>query len=300
MRNGKGKPAGLTVATCVVAVVVAAFAVNDHAAHGAAAAGAGADKTRYTLFNPTPREQMREFSTDRPDVTESPITVDAGHFQVELSLVEYTHDEDQGAELDEFVVMPSNFKVGLLNNVDLQLVVEPYVHQRFRANGDSASADGFGATQLRVKVNLWGNEGDGTTALAIMPFVQFPTADAEIGGVDDVEGGVAIPLSVKLPHEWDLGLMAEVDFLRDVNDEGYGTSFLHTASLSHTIAGELRGYVEYAGFANHNLGVGYIPIAGGGVTYGIGDDVQLDAAMYFGLNDDADDFTARIGVSFRI
>jgi hypothetical protein len=150
-----------------------------------------------------------------------------------------------------------------------------------------------------VKVNLWGNDG-GDTALAVMPYVQFPTADDDIGGVDDVEGGVAVPISVTLPGEWSLGLMAEVDFLRDVNDEGYGTSFLHTATLGHNIAGELDGFVEYVGFANHNLGVGYISLVGGGVTYGLGADAQLDAAMYFGLSDDADDFTARVGLSFRI
>jgi hypothetical protein len=283
---------------CAVLVWVVVLAAG-RAAHGAAATGA-ADKSRYTLFDPTPREMMREFSTDRPDTTESPHTVDAGHFQVELSLLEYTHDSDGGAELDEYVVMPSNLKVGLLNNVDLQIVVEPYVHQRIRAGGNDDSADGFGATQLRLKINLWGNEGEGDTALAILPFVQFPTADEEIGGVDDVEGGIAIPLSVKLPHEWDLGLMAEVDFLRDVNDEGYGTSFLHTAALGHGITEKLAGFVEYVGVANHDLGVGYMAHVGGGVTYGVTDDVQLDAAMYFGLSEDADDFTARVGVSFRI
>ena len=32
-------------------------------------AGTPADQWAYTLFNPTPREQMRELSTDRPDTT---------------------------------------------------------------------------------------------------------------------------------------------------------------------------------------------------------------------------------------
>src|SRR5688572_5942243 len=41
-------------------------------------------KSHYHLFNPTPRAQMREMSTDRPDQTESPYTVDAGHVQVEM------------------------------------------------------------------------------------------------------------------------------------------------------------------------------------------------------------------------
>jgi hypothetical protein len=287
----------------VVVVAAVLGALLAHATRAAAVAG-DADKSRYTLFDPTPRELMREFSTDRPDVTESPYTVDAGHFQVEMSLVEYTHDDDQGAELDEFVVAPANLKVGLLNNVDLQLVVEPWVYQRGRVDGNEDSADGFGATQLRLKINLFGNDGPavghGDAALAVMPFVQFPTAEDEIGGVDDVEGGIAVPLSLTLPQEWSLGLMGEIDFVRDVNDEGYGVSFLHTAALSHNIAGDLDGYAEYVGFANHDLGVGYMAMVGGGVTYGLGDNAQLDAALYFGLSDDADDFTARVGVSFRI
>jgi hypothetical protein len=43
------------------------------------------DKSRYTIFNPTPRDQMRGLNTDRPDVTESPVTVDAGHFQLDAA-----------------------------------------------------------------------------------------------------------------------------------------------------------------------------------------------------------------------
>src|SRR6266436_4230281 len=52
------------------------------------------DKAAYHLFNPTPREYLREMVADRPDKTESPYTVDAGHFQVETDLVSYTRDHD--------------------------------------------------------------------------------------------------------------------------------------------------------------------------------------------------------------
>jgi hypothetical protein len=56
------------------------------------AANPQADKSDYNLFHPTPRELMREMSTDRPDTTESPYSVDAGHFQLEMSFLNYTHD----------------------------------------------------------------------------------------------------------------------------------------------------------------------------------------------------------------
>lgn len=41
------------------------------------------DKSIYNIFNPTPKDKMREFDTDRPDKIETPHTVDAGHFQIE-------------------------------------------------------------------------------------------------------------------------------------------------------------------------------------------------------------------------
>ncbi len=47
------------------------------------------DKSGYTLLNPTPRNLMREMTTDRPDITEVPFTVDAGHFQTESTLFGY-------------------------------------------------------------------------------------------------------------------------------------------------------------------------------------------------------------------
>jgi hypothetical protein len=279
-------------------IVLALLALTVAAAPRTARCATGTDKSQYNLLEPTPRALMRDLSTDRPDVTESAYTVDAGHFQIEMSLVEYAHDEAGGEELDEFAIAPSNLKVGLLNNVDLQLVFDPYIHQRFR-NGDTTTNDGIGNTQVRMKLNLWGNDG-GDSALAIMPFVQFPTADDDLGATDHVEGGIIVPLSISLPQDWTIAMMGEIDFVRDEADDGYGTSLVHTLSLSRPIVGELGGYVEYVGIANHDVGLGYLGLVGGGLTYGLTPDVQLDAAIYFGISDEADDFSAGVGISLRI
>src|SRR5262249_25819964 len=47
------------------------------------------DKSQYKLFNPTPANCLREFDPDRPDVTDNPFTIDAGHIQFESSLFSY-------------------------------------------------------------------------------------------------------------------------------------------------------------------------------------------------------------------
>src|SRR5688500_9877451 len=82
------------------------------------------DKSGYTLWNPTPREQMRELSTDRPDITESPYSVDAGHVQVEADLLSYSYDRYNPSRTDETVegwsAATANLKVGLNNLADFQ------------------------------------------------------------------------------------------------------------------------------------------------------------------------------------
>jgi hypothetical protein len=244
------------------------------------------EKRRHHLFNPTPPGLMRDLSTDRPDATESPHTVDAGHVQVEASFLEYTRD----GSADAYSVAPTNFKIGLTHNVDVQFVVQPYLDE-------DGGAEGFGDSQIRLKINLWGNDG-GDTALAIMPFVQFPTGDDDVSS-DKFEGGLIVPLAVALPNEFGLTVMAEFDVVRNSDDDGYRVDFVHTAALGRAIVGPLGGFVEYIGVLPFEGGEDYLAFASCGLTYGIGENVQLDAAARFGLVDEAEDVTLLAGISFR-
>lgn len=105
--------------------LAAAFLVA--AAIAATAADASPDKSQFHLFNTTPPQWMREMATDRPDKTESPYTVDAGHFQIEMDLATFTYDKHNPARDGTLVrtwnIAPMNLKVGLLNDVDAQFIV---------------------------------------------------------------------------------------------------------------------------------------------------------------------------------
>ena len=116
------------------------------------------DKSIYDLFHPTPRELMREMSTDRPDQTESPYTVDAGHFQVEIDLVSAVFDRDRSGAGDKRTTgwgTAVNLKAGLLNNVDIQFVFDPFVHAQFDdlVANTKKTASGFADFQTRLKIN---------------------------------------------------------------------------------------------------------------------------------------------------
>jgi hypothetical protein len=277
------------------ALLTAAVSAAPATTPAAAATGPAADKSAFNLFNPTPRELMREFNTDRPDTTESPYTVDAGHFQLEMSFIDFTRDDEHGSRTDQFAFAPANLKLGVLNNLDLQLLLEPFV--RVEAD-DGDDASGFGVTQLRAKLNLWGNDG-GDTAMALMPFVQLPTASDDALGSDHVEGGLIVPLAISLPGDWSLGLMAEFDVVRDATDDGYGIEFVHTATLGHPIVAGLAGYVEYVGVAPCETGRTYLATVAGGLTYALGEDLQLDVGVNVGVSDRAEDLNVFTGISWR-
>lgn len=269
----------------LLALVLLAAAVGT----GPTALGAPEDdKSAYHLLNPTPRHLMRELSTDRPDATESPYTVDAGHFQVELSFAEYARDGDD----DRFAALPTNLKLGLTNDADLQLLFDPYLRI------DDGAAEGFGDMQARLKINLWGND-EGSFAIGFMPFIQFPTGDDDLS-TGRIEGGVIFPAAFELAGGWDFGVQAEIDFLRNEANTDYGAAFVHTAILGHHIVGPLDGFVEYIGIAPDDLGTGYEAYGATGLTYEVNEDVQLDVAVNVGLTETATDLNVFTGLSFRL
>lgn len=259
------------------------------------------DKSVFTLFNPTPRELMREMSTDRPDITESPYSVDAGHYQLEMSFADFSYDRNSADSVTTkgVAVAPMLLKAGLLNNVDLQLGIDPYLWLRTTdRNTDVAETfGGYGDMTLRLKVNLWGNDS-GETAFALMPFVTFPTATDGMGA-GAVEWGIIAPFGANLPHGFYLGLMAEFDFLRAADQGAYDVEFVHTATIGHQIVGDLDGFIEYAGIAGMSGGESYLAIFDAGLTYGLTPDIQLDGGVRFGLTQAAEDFGIFAGISMR-
>ncbi len=242
-------------------------------------------------------------STDRPDKTESPFTVDAGHFQIEMDLINATHDRDtrDGADTrtDSFSVATSNLKAGLLNNVDFQLILQPFTRERVSDHiaATTTSQSGFGDITTRLKINLWGND-DGDTAFAMMPFVKFPTHQHDLGN-DSVEGGIIFPFAVSLPHDWSMGLMTEFDFNRDAIGSSHHLEFINSVTFSHDIYGPLAGYVEFFSLVSAEKNSDWIGTMDVGLTYGLTENLQLDAGINCGVTRSADDLNPFAGLSVR-
>jgi hypothetical protein len=246
-----------------------------------------------------PAQAAREMTTDRPDTTESPFTVEAGRMQLEVSFFEYSRDranpQHANLSVEEWNLAPFNLRVGVADNVDLHFIFEP--HHRIRIDDRDArhvdSFSGSGDLTLRAKWNFWGNDG-GPTALGLMPFVKLPTAASSIGN-GRIEGGVILPANFELPAGWGLAVMTEVDFVRNDANTGYDHKWVNTASFDHRITGDLNGFIELVSQ------VGGPPEASlnGGLTLGIGENLQFDTGVNLGLTRGAQDFLLFTGFAWR-
>jgi hypothetical protein len=257
------------------------------------------DKSGYTLLNPTPSEAMRELSPDRPDKTESPYTVDAGHFQLEMDFVTFTQNQSQGVRVQTWNVAPVNLKVGVLNNVDLQFVFDNYLHVRSddHTTGKTTTESGVGDFTTRLKINLWGDDG-GQTAFALLPFVKFPTSTSHLGN-DAVEGGLILPLAIKLPAGWDMGLETAASFLRNDGNRGHHAELIDSITFDHAIIGKLSGYCEFFSSVSTERGSGWVGTVDVGLTYAVTDNLQLDCGCNLGVTRAADDVNLFAGITVR-
>jgi hypothetical protein len=251
----------------------------------------------YSLSNPTPRAQLRELSTDRPDKTESPYTVDAGRVQVELDFISFTRDRSEGVRTETIAVAPVNLKLGLTASTDIQFVVAPYVRQITSGTGVRGRTDGFGDVTVRLKRNLFGNDG-GNAALAVMPFVKLPTSTGGIGN-NAVELGLIVPLALTLSERVGLGVMTEVDLNQQSDGRGYAPSFVNSATLAFSLSHRLGLYTELFTERSTEGGAAWVVTGNAGVTYAVTPDLQIDAGVNKGLTRAADNINVFAGLSRR-
>jgi hypothetical protein len=249
---------------------------------------------------------LRDMTTDRPDTTESPFTIDAGHVQVETNLAAYVRSRPDvdGAVTDTFEFATTNIRIGLTTNTEVNVVWQPYGSARTRSAGGAASqhASGIGGLDIRGKINLWGNDtfDNMGSALALLPFLTLPT-DSDNGiSPGQVEGGLIVPLALALPANFGLGLNGGVVWVKSDGADGYHAEYLATASLAYEWNAKLGTYYEVA--ATFNTGdprSDSVVLLGTGVTYAMSENLQLDAGVNFGVTDAADRINPFIGISRR-
>jgi hypothetical protein len=251
----------------------------------------------YDLFHPRPESELRELSSDRPGQGEGPFTVDAGHVQLETGLFDFTRDDDGGERREQWALGSTNLRVGLLDRLDVHLLFEPLVHSRVERS-DAGSTRGTGAGELvtRAKWNLWGADG-GRTALALLPFVQWPLAASDTReGI--WRGGLIVPFAVELGGGWSAGAQTQVEWVED-REGGADTELVNALSVERELGERLASYVELSARVGVQDPGDWQGVVDGGFTYALGPNLQLDLGCVVGVSESAPDVHPFLGLTVR-
>jgi hypothetical protein len=294
--------------SCTFARRVAGFAglaIGTLAAQPASADDAtspsGPDKSGYTLFNPTPDDEMRKFTPDRPGKGYSVRTVDAGHLEIETDFVNYTYSNYQGTITRGIEALDPNFKLGLTDWMDVEVQFNGLQYSRLfdiASGRNTFDGTGFGDVFLRTKMNLFGNDS-GPAGFALIPYVKLPSSAPFISN-GAVEGGLIAPLALR-PEDFIITLMTEVDVLKTATGNGRYTNFVNLIGVSHPVPGldGVNAMVELYSSAGTDPATPPVYTFDLGANFKLDKHTILDVGLNLGLNKAAPKAQIYSGISFR-
>ena len=265
------------------------------------------DKSRYDLFHPVPENALRGMDTDRPNITNTPHTVDPGHIQIETGLYDasHFHDRSHGGDVvtNTLTLGHINARLGVSDRFEINAAIDSYNRVKSTDNlaGQTTKLGGFGDTVIGGKLNLWGNEsGDDPWAsgFALQPQVKLPTAQSGLGN-NHVEWAVGAPFLVNLIGGFHLGLETALGQERNTANSRYVVGWQNSASLDHVIFGAVDVYLEYAMHVTGEMGTQPQQSVDIGFTYPITDNLVIDSGVFIGTNKATPGIEWTSGISFR-
>jgi hypothetical protein len=243
--------------------------------------------------------------TDRPDFTESTAVVPWGHLQFESGYT-FTYDDEDGTRSADQTFPEYLLRIGLVEDVELRIgwIGMSLAESWFEEKNDvgrtrDRDVHDDGATDMTVggKIHLIDTHGL-VPEFSIITELSIPT-----GGKTKTSGDV--DPQVKLLWSYDLtdnlSLSGNLNFAVPTNDDD--RRFFQTAasvSLGYKFSERWGAYTEYFGFYPNDRDTDCAHYFNGGFTFLITDNIQFDVRSGCGLNEEADDFFAGCGLSFRI
>ena len=235
--------------------------------------------------------KLRTLSPDRPDVTESPISVDKGHIQLEASFLEWARD---GGDDDTYRLPALNIKYGLTDSSDIQLVLNAL--DRI-TSGSRTSSEYGNESGVRYKHNFFGND-DGDMALGILVGVLNPSWQGRAKQYRP-EQFISLVGAYALTESISLAAMSQVTNFYQDSERHYERAMLQTVSLGTPLFGNFDGYIELAAEKQLDYGEKWAGVYSTGMLYNVEENFQLDIGSQFALSDNANDSLIFTGFTIR-
>lgn len=220
--------------------------------------------------------------TDRPDQTESSVTVGKNDFQIESGVLYQKSDNS-----NSFFGPSTLLRYGFTNGVELRFVSQ-YESTEIGLEGGDISYSGINDLEFGAKIQLLKKETI-NTEMAFLSHLIIPSAKENLSSN---QVGVVNKLSIShvISDKIGLGYNIGYDYV------GKQSSLTYSAALGIQLSNSIGFYVEpYGEWGESNNFESNFDV---GFSYLVNDNFQLDASYGVGLNNDMQYLS--VGFSWRI
>jgi hypothetical protein len=237
------------------------------------------------IFLLIPQLFAQDLITDRPDQTESAVTVPLNSLQIETGFVYESFKEDN-INVDNYSIAGTLLRYGLLDNIELRFGIGYLISKV------DETVNGLGNFLLGAKINFL-TEDKNSMDLGLLIHGRLPIGD-EAFNPQKVEPELIAALSKSLSDRFSIS----------VNIGGSHDSlieeiiYLYTAALGYSASDNIGAFIEVYG----NLSSPFPPehLYDGGIAYLLSDNVQLDLSGGKKFTGDDSIWFVSSGISLRL
>jgi hypothetical protein len=224
---------------------------------------------------------------DRPGIAFAPSTLPTHSFAWEQGLPDFQQDRSDGVTQRAYAAS-TRLRYGITDRWEVQLAAPLFEEIDTTGSGQAFSTAGAGDVAVALKMSL--ASGGGSFSLAVLGVVSFPTARRDLGnGSEQYSLGATAGWS--LSDTQSVALYANVDVLG--GDATWTLSPNWSVALSDSVGAYVEGGYQFGGAHGQQDNA----VAGGGLTWMVRPNVQLDAYGLGGLTRASTDLAAGCGVS---
>ena len=237
--------------------------------------------------------------TDRPDQTESALTVPRNFVQIEVGWQAFQLQED-GNSIAVVEIPSTLVRYGLDERVELRFGWDGFVSQVLKTGNFESDEAGVGNMSLGAKV-LIRNERGAAPQMALLFGTTLPTGSVFLRE-NRMDPDIRLSLSNTLSERLSLGYNVGASWLTvpdGPNDKDQVSFFDYTVALGIAIDDRWGAFVEAFGKIPGTATIGSQNLVDGGVTYLARDNLQFDLFAGLGVSDAADDWLVGLGLSIR-
>ncbi len=229
---------------------------------------------------------------DRPGILFSPFLVPPQRAQLELGVPTFSSSSTGGVDVTSLSAGAA-LRYGLNDDMELRASLPTWSKVRSEADGEVVRSDGFGDVEVGAK---WALVADPARPRAALVSLRLPTGADRFSTGDPGAAAYFVEGRDIGGSTWLQGMIGVSHTPFD--DAQDATSGAIAAAIARPLGDDAGAYLEVAAFP----GLRHVPgqaLVGGGITHMPMSQLQVDLWIDIGLDEDAPDLLAGLGLSWR-